>query len=66
MKKTNSKLQLKTNTLRVLQGSQLAQVNGGAPTAFCTEQGPGCSVHSQNCPGQHSDNCPPQHTKNCP
>jgi hypothetical protein len=64
MKKTNSKLQLKTNTIRVLQGSELAQVAGGAPTANCTELGPTCSGHSERCPDQHSEHCPPGHVDN--
>jgi len=30
MKKNNTKLQLKTSTIRILQGNELAGVNGGA------------------------------------
>lgn len=66
MKKTNSKLQLKANTIRLLQGSELAQVNGGAPTNDCTQGGPTCSGLSENCPPQFSNHCPPQLTKHCP
>jgi hypothetical protein len=32
MKKTSTKLQLKTKTIRLLQQGELARVNGGAPT----------------------------------
>ena len=65
MKKTKSKLQLKTNTIRVLQGSALAQVHGGnnpgggnnsprpqaGPTANCTMIGAGCSHPPEHTPG---------------
>lgn len=32
MKRTNSRLQIKASTIRVLHGSELSVVNGGAPT----------------------------------
>ena len=64
MKKTNSKLQLKMNTVRVLQGGALAQVHGGnggphpqagppprGPTAGCTDIGTACSHPPEHTPG---------------
>jgi hypothetical protein len=57
MKKTNTKLQLKTNTIRVLQNDDLTKVVGGSPTVNCTNlptcgSGPaesrGCS-HGHHC-----------------
>lgn len=46
MKRTNTKLQLKKTVIRLLQGSELGDVNGGAPT----NQGQMCSGHSDRCP----------------
>ena len=42
MKKTNSKLQLKANTLRVLQDRDLSSVAGGRVTFLCTMQATAC------------------------
>lgn len=52
MKKNSTKLQLKTKTIRVLQPGELAGVNGGAPTANCTEQMTicgGCRIRPEDC-----------------
>ena len=49
MKKSNTKLQFRASTVRVLQGSELERVNGGAPTADCSNNPTVCSH-------------PPQHT----
>ena len=56
MKKTNTKLQLKTNTVRVLQDSQLKDVAGGAPTQDCSINQTGCSSR-ERCP--HTAQCGP-------
>ena len=47
MKKTNTKLQLKTSTIRLLQNSELAGVAGGAPT----QQAQNCSHPPNHPPG---------------
>jgi len=36
MKKTNAKLQLKKQSVRLLQGDELANVGGGGNTNLCT------------------------------
>ena len=52
MKKTNTKLQFKKNTVRILQGRELADVAGGGPTANCTNE-------AQTCTTSHTlDGCP--------
>jgi hypothetical protein len=60
MKKTNTKLQLKTNTIRVLQNDDLTKVVGGAPTVDCTNQ-PTCGSGSRDCSrghcGSHGHHC---------
>lgn len=43
MKKTTSKLQLKKDTIRILQSSELVGVVGGAPTPNCTQVDTVCS-----------------------
>ena len=43
MKRTNTKLQLKATTIRVLHDSELSKAAGGA-TFQCSEQG-GCTSH---------------------
>jgi hypothetical protein len=58
MKKTTTKLQLKTNTIRFLQEHDLGDVAGGAPTNTCTEVGPGCSGISDKCSRHCSNQCP--------
>jgi hypothetical protein len=50
MRKSTSKLRFNKSTIRVLQGSELTRVVGGAPTAECTEAGPTCSQGSESCP----------------
>jgi hypothetical protein len=50
MKKTTTKLELKKNTVRILQGSELSEVAGGAPTALCTNEGQTCSGSKDHCP----------------
>ena len=53
MKKTVTKLQLNTNTIRLLQDSQLEGVVGGAapraPTANCSQTPTACSSRD-SCP----------------
>jgi hypothetical protein len=51
MKKTNTKLQLKTNTIRMLQTADLEHVNGGRQTMGCTGAATGCSHPPQHPPG---------------
>jgi hypothetical protein len=57
MKKTNTKLQLKTSTIRILQDRELAEVNGGRATLGCSELATACS-HPPNHPptsGHHGN-----------
>jgi hypothetical protein len=61
MKKTTTKLQLTTNTIRVLHDDQLGEVAGGAPTAECTNVGPTCSGISDRCSDHCSRHCPSRH-----
>lgn len=44
MKKSRTKLQLKTNTIRMLQDADMDRVNGGASFG-CTGGATGCSSH---------------------
>ncbi len=53
MKRTTKKLELKKDTIRILQGSELNDVVGGAPTAECTQQGTACSKTDNDCPLSH-------------
>jgi hypothetical protein len=48
MKKTNTKLQLKTNTIRVLQTDELTAVHGGAISVAPTNSPTNCST-SKDC-----------------
>jgi hypothetical protein len=57
MKKTNTKLQFKKNTVRILQGSELAGVAGGEPTANCTNEAQTCTTSG----GPTVDLCAPTH-----
>lgn len=50
MKKTNTKLHLKTNTIRMLQTDDLDRVNGGNSMG-CTGAATGCSHPPQHPPG---------------
>ncbi|HWO26390.1 MAG TPA: hypothetical protein VNO30_47000 [Kofleriaceae bacterium] len=50
MKKTNTKLHLKTNTIRMLQTDALDRVNGGG-SFTCTDMMTGCSHPPQHQPG---------------
>lgn len=52
MKKTTAKLQLKTSTVRVLQGATLNRVAGGAPAP--TENPEYCSTSCNVCPTDYS------------
>ncbi len=49
MKRTTTKLQLKKHTVRILQGSELADVAGAAPTATCSQQATGCFQATDGC-----------------
>lgn len=53
MKKTNTKLQLKKSTVRVLRGAALKAVVGGAFTQDLEYCSSSCNV----CPSQHTDCC---------
>jgi hypothetical protein len=55
MKKTNTKLQLKTNTIRMLQTSELEQVNGGRITFGCSGQYTTCLAEAASHAGNHND-----------
>ena len=55
MKKTNRKLQLKANTLRVLQNSELSQVAGARITFTCTMQPTNCLVEVNQDGGDNTD-----------
>jgi hypothetical protein len=59
MKKTNTKLQLKKHTVRILQNSELEGVAGGGNTANCTNEAQTCTSGSRDhCPpGNPSHNC---------
>ncbi len=50
MKRTTTKLQLKKHTVRILQGNELADVVGAAPTATCSQQATGCFQATDGCP----------------
>jgi hypothetical protein len=57
MQKTRTKLQLKTSTIRILQDSQLAAVNGGRTNADAPTNNPTLCSGSNHCqkpthPGQ--------------
>ena len=62
MKKSSTKLQLKANTIRILQGEELAQVHGGDPGPG--NGGPKPRGPTADCPTQQQQGCshPPQHT----
>ena len=59
MKKINTKLQLKTSTVRVLQGDDLAGVNGGLGQRTPTNTPTQCST-SLEC-GPHPPTQPTHH-----
>lgn len=59
MKKTNSKLQLKTSTVRILQGDSLAEVQGGIQVRMPTNTPTLCST-SLEC-GPHPPTQPTHH-----
>ncbi|HWO26387.1 MAG TPA: hypothetical protein VNO30_46985 [Kofleriaceae bacterium] len=50
MKKTSTKLHLKTNTIRMLQTDDLDRVNGGESMG-CSVQATGCSHPPEHQPG---------------
>ena len=54
MKKTNSKLPLKINTLRVLQDRELSSVAGGMITYLCTRQEAGCFLQNNQGGGDNN------------
>jgi hypothetical protein len=60
MKKTTTKLQLKKNTIRLLQDSQLGDVHGGAPT----NNQQVCSNTCMDCPPP-SCQCGPSRGRHC-
>jgi len=62
MKKNKTKLELKTNTVRVLQGHELTEIVGGAPTQDCSNT-PTCTTSDppDHTPGSHRP--PGQHTR---
>ena len=49
MKKNKTKLELKTNTIRLLQDSHLKEVVGAGPTANCSIDPTACSSR-HHCP----------------
>ena len=55
MKKTKTKLALNTNTIRVLQGSDLKEVVGGMPTQNCTNT-PTCGSGPTDSRGRNCSN----------
>jgi hypothetical protein len=57
MKKTKTKLQLKANTVRLLQVSELDQVNGGHGERRSTFTG--CNTQQQQGCGSHPPDHPP-------